>query len=65
MRGRPTLRWFVLGLCPPDARRVLGDASVGQERILVQVTQRAASERVPPALPAMFGCVVKHVAALA
>jgi len=34
-------------------------------RILVQVTQRSQPKGIPPALPAMLGRVVDHVAALA
>ena len=42
-----------------------GDALLCQARILVQVADGAQAEHVPPALPAMFGRVVAHVAALA
>jgi hypothetical protein len=40
-------------------------AFMRQARILIQVAQRAQAERVPPALPAMLGRIVEHVAALA
>lgn len=32
--------------------------------ILVQVAQRTQTKDVPPALPAMLGCIVDHVASL-
>ena len=37
----------------------------GDAWILVQVAQRPHTERIPPALPAVLGRIVDHVAALA
>lgn len=37
----------------------------GDAGILVQIPQRPQPEDIPPALPAMFGRIVYHVAALA
>lgn len=37
----------------------------GDAGILVQIPQRPQPEGIPPALPAMFGRIVDHVAALA
>jgi hypothetical protein len=37
----------------------------GKARVFVQIPERASLEAVPPALPAMFGCVVEDVTALA
>ena len=50
---------------PSRRHRTSGDTCVRQARILIQVAQRAKAKDVPPALPAMFGRVVEHVAALA
>ncbi len=36
-----------------------------QPRFFIQVAQRAQTERVPSALPAMLGRIVEHVATLA
>lgn len=37
----------------------------GEARVLVEVAARAQPEAVPPALPAVLGCIVKDMAALA
>jgi hypothetical protein len=36
-----------------------------EARIFVQIAKRTQAKDVPPPLPAMFGCIVEHVAALA
>ena len=47
-----------------DRSRAQGEAVARDAGIFVKVAQRAQAERVPPALPAMLGRVVEHVAAL-
>jgi len=49
---------------PEHRSLATGDALTRDARILVEIADRTKPKDIPPALPAMLGCIVDHVAAL-
>jgi len=49
---------------PKHRSLAAGDAFSRDARILVEIADCSYPKDIPPALPAMLGCIVYHVAAL-